>query len=124
MARRPTNEEIAALAYKYYVEGGRQENQALENWLRAETLLSQGAQETASPGGSGGPGIEGAVSPRPEIASAAASASGRSKSTNPRDDHEKPFARDERGSAGREEIRQQTSSLRSAPRQPQRERGR
>jgi hypothetical protein len=31
--------QVAALAYKYYVEGGYQHGHALDHWLRAESAL-------------------------------------------------------------------------------------
>lgn len=31
--------QVAALAYRYFVEGGYQHGHALEHWLRAETAL-------------------------------------------------------------------------------------
>jgi hypothetical protein len=49
VARRPSapaplapvvdEEQVAALAYRYYVEGGYQQGHALDHWLRAETEL-------------------------------------------------------------------------------------
>jgi hypothetical protein len=32
-------DQVAALAYRYYVEGGYQQGHALDHWLRAETEL-------------------------------------------------------------------------------------
>ena len=34
-----SNDQIAALAYRYFVEGGYQHGHAMEHWLRAETAL-------------------------------------------------------------------------------------
>ncbi|HEY8141041.1 MAG TPA: DUF2934 domain-containing protein [Kofleriaceae bacterium] len=49
VARRPSadaplapvvdEDQVAALAYRYYVEGGYQQGHALDHWLRAETEL-------------------------------------------------------------------------------------
>lgn len=49
LARRPSapaplapavdEDQVAALAYQYYVEGGYQQGHALDHWLRAETEL-------------------------------------------------------------------------------------
>jgi len=35
----PTHEEIAKLAYSYWEAGGRREDTALSDWLRAERAL-------------------------------------------------------------------------------------
>jgi hypothetical protein len=35
----PSSDEIAALAYRYFVESGYQQGNALDHWLRAETEL-------------------------------------------------------------------------------------
>lgn len=34
-----SDDQIAALAYRYFVEGGYQHGHALEHWLRAESAL-------------------------------------------------------------------------------------
>lgn len=34
-----SDDQVAALAYRYFVEGGFQHGHALEHWLRAETEL-------------------------------------------------------------------------------------
>jgi hypothetical protein len=38
--RLPTHEEIARLAYSYWVAGGRREGTAQTDWLQAERVLS------------------------------------------------------------------------------------
>jgi hypothetical protein len=35
-----THEEIASLAYSYWLAGGRRENTALSDWLQAERVLT------------------------------------------------------------------------------------
>jgi hypothetical protein len=35
-----TQEEIAQLAYSYWIAGGRRENTALSDWLQAERILT------------------------------------------------------------------------------------
>jgi hypothetical protein len=42
--RRPTHEEIAAAAYHLYLEKGCQNGNDLDDWLRAEQLLTQKLQ--------------------------------------------------------------------------------
>jgi len=37
----PTSEEIAALAYLYYLDEGRPEGRSAEHWCRAESFLKQ-----------------------------------------------------------------------------------
>lgn len=40
VGRVATHEEIARLAYSYWVAGGRREGTALSDWLQAERVLS------------------------------------------------------------------------------------
>jgi hypothetical protein len=93
-SQKPTHDQIAARAYELYIQNGRQEGRSMEYWLRAERTLTQErarATEPAKP-------IE-------------------SHLLRPLDSRQQPFARDERGSASREEIRRETSPMRPASRQ-------
>ena len=84
----PTQAQIAALAYQYYVDRGFSDGHDQEDWLRAETALrSQWSRAQGSPS----PGAT------PE----------RQDDIRPLDEREYPMARGKRGSASREEIRQQ-----------------
>ena len=84
----PPQAQIAALAYQYYVERGFSDGQDMEDWLRAEAALrSQWSR------------AQGSTSPGP-------SADSQGK-IRPLDEREYPLARGKRGSASREEIRQQ-----------------
>ena len=89
---KPTTEQIAAVAYEIYIENGRQDGHDFENWICAEKLLTEIAAETS-------------VSSDPHPARKAASLTSDVHPVAPR---EHPLARDERGSASRAEIRQQT----------------
>ncbi|MBX5496223.1 MAG: DUF2934 domain-containing protein [Bryobacteraceae bacterium] len=44
----PDREEIAALAYQYWLEGGRREGTAEEDWIRAEQELLRQRMTRAS----------------------------------------------------------------------------
>lgn len=39
--QRPTSEQIAVVAFHFYVENGYQDGRALDDWLKAEELLTQ-----------------------------------------------------------------------------------
>jgi hypothetical protein len=80
----PAHERIADLAYRLYLEGGRREGHALEDWLRAEQLLQSEAPADVT-----------------DVAQP------REPGIRPLDEREFPAARGKRGSASREEIRQQ-----------------
>ena len=41
-------EQVAALAYQYWLDGGRREGTAEEDWLRAERELRSGTQRRAA----------------------------------------------------------------------------
>lgn len=41
MAKRPTQQEIAARAYQIYLDRGRQDGHAVDDWLQAEYELMQ-----------------------------------------------------------------------------------
>jgi hypothetical protein len=43
ISNQPAYEQIASLAERLYIESGRQEGRDVENWLRAEQLISQQA---------------------------------------------------------------------------------
>jgi hypothetical protein len=90
--KKPTHDQIAARAHQLYVQNGRQEGRDMEYWLRAEKeLANERAHGVALPT----PSQPHELGPRPQ----------------------RPFARDERGSATREEIRRETSPMRPASRQ-------
>lgn len=93
------HDQIAAVAYHLYVENGRQDGRDWEHWFRAEELLEQQAAR---------PPRDQAVQPNPL------------QQVRPLASRENPFARDKRGSANREEIRQRTTQVHSAARQSQR----
>jgi hypothetical protein len=106
---KPTHEQIAARAYTLYLENGCQEDHALQDWLRAEELLTM------------------------EMTEQAASSSGRTEmfrvpppsAQRAPDSKESSLASHERHSASRAEIRRQTTPMRPASRQshPNAERG-
>jgi len=98
------HDEIVALAYQFYVENGRQDGHDLDDWLRAEKLVLSRRNEGSTQ--------HARVSNVQTPLSTAAH-------VRPIDRRESPFARDERGSPTREEIRQRTSSFRPAARQGQ-----
>lgn len=95
--------EIAAAAYHLYLEQGSRDGHALDDWLRAEQLLmlQLNNEAPANPG------------PPKEPANSIAA------DLRPLDDRQHPGARDERGTANREDIRRQSSAVRPASRQPQ-----
>lgn len=96
---KPLHDQIAAMAYRLYVENGRLDGRDWEYWFRAEELLrQQGARPARDP-----------VQPN------------RPQEVHPLDPREYPFARDKRGSANREEIRQRTTQVHPAARQSQRQ---
>lgn len=98
----PTREQIAAAAFHLYVENGCQDGRDLDDWLRAEKLLTQKAAEVA----------------QIPIFEPSRKAVSRAVEIRPVGSRERPLARDERGSASREEIRQKTTQLRPGSRQP------
>jgi hypothetical protein len=107
-------EEIAVEAYRLYLARGCQEGHAADDWAQAEQLLREKHHRAAA------------------ITQPAADEDQSSWDTihiradhdtqhEPRhDNHNSSFARDERGSAGREEIRRQSTAMRPAARQSQR----
>jgi hypothetical protein len=86
----PTRQQIAIAAFHLYVENGSQHGHDLDDWLRAEVLLMQKAKEIAR---------DQVSEPKPKTVD-------RQLETYPVETREHPMARDERGSASREEIRQ------------------
>jgi len=107
-------EDIARCAYAIYEKRGRQPGHDLDDWLEAEAQLL------------------GAVAPEDDELEIQAAREVNLYRTNvsapntgrkgPLDEREHPFARDERGSASREEIRRQ--AVVTAPRQSQRQHAR
>lgn len=92
---RPKHGDIAVAAYHLYLERGAEEGHDLDDWLRAETLLTQGLVESAAEDSS----VQHTqpfppVAPPPHLDS-------------PVHNH----------SASREEIRRQATPFRPAPRQ-------
>ena len=98
--RKPTHDEIAGMAYKIYLQNGKRDGHAVDDWLQAEAVLSRQAEAEAQ-AASHLLALEGTDQVRPL----------------PQREHQ--FARDARGSASREEIRQKATPLRPAARQPQ-----
>ena len=49
MTRRPTVHEIAAQAYALYLERGRKDGCALDDWLEAEQLLTEDREFAFTP---------------------------------------------------------------------------
>lgn len=45
------HDQVAALAYRFYVENGRQDGHATADWLRAEQTIAAQKQHTAAPAG-------------------------------------------------------------------------
>ena len=94
-SEKPTHDQIAAKAYDLYVKNGRQAGRSMEHWLRAEQLLTlERSRSTTIPANPSQP-----------------------RELHPTDARQQPYARDERGSASREEIRRETSPMRPASRQ-------
>ncbi|MBL9166637.1 MAG: DUF2934 domain-containing protein [Verrucomicrobiales bacterium] len=105
----PDRAQIATLAYALYVQGGCREDHAVEDWLEAELRLRQandGREPFTAPPPSGPESIHERGNTQVEA---------RTKR-----EQDSPFARDQRGSASREEIRQQQTPMRPASRQSQR----
>jgi hypothetical protein len=96
--RKPDTNEIAIAAYHLYLERGGRDGHALEDWLHAEELLTRQLAESAA---------------RNSTAPTAPS-----KAKSPARANTPPLARDERGSASREEIRRQSTPGRPAARHP------
>lgn len=95
-------EQVAALAYRLYIENGAREGCEVDDWLQAERLVAA-TQEVAEGDGRGHANMSSPSNPSP---------GGKQG--------ESPHARDERGSPSREEVRQKASPFRSAPRQSKR----
>ena len=97
-ASSPTEAQIQTRAYELYVEGGRQEGQDREHWLRAEKELWEQAASHERDS-------------RPAMTDKSPLADGTAPEQNhkiqPLDEREYPFARGKRGSASRDEIRNQ-----------------
>ena len=94
-SQKPTHDQIAAKAYELYVQHGRQEGRSEEYWLRAEQWLTEKYLRSATE----------------------ASIPNQRHEIHPVDSRPQPYARDERGSASREEIRRETSAMRPPSRQ-------
>jgi len=103
----PTHEQIAAVAYQLYRENGCQEGRDLENWLKATELLLEEQSRNSTP----------ALTVEPESLFLPVDFP---PENLPLDEREYPFARGERGSASREEIRRQATQKRPAARQSMR----
>ena len=97
-APKPDRNEIAIAAYHLYMERGGVDGHALEDWLHAEELLARQLAESA--------------------ARNSAATTAPSKAKSPARANNPPLARDERGSASREEIRRQSTPSRPAARHP------
>jgi hypothetical protein len=89
-APKPAREQISVAAYHLFLERGGVHGHDLDDWLRAERLLTERLIEAANE-------HENGASVRMSIPTA--------KGMRPLDAREYPLARDERGSASREEIR-------------------
>jgi hypothetical protein len=96
---KPTHEEISRLAHVLYLQNGKREGHALEDWLQAEAQLTRQA--------------EAATRTKADLIALD------QDQVRPLPQREHQFARDARGSASREEVRQKTTPLRPAARQPQ-----
>jgi len=96
---KPLHDQIAAAAYRLYLENGRQDGRDWEHWFRAEELLRRQAARPA----------------RDQVQPNAP------QEVRPLDPREYPFARDKRGSAKREEIRQRALPMHPAARQTRRQ---
>src|SRR4030095_1171908 len=103
------HEDIARCAYLLYEKRGRQPGHDLDDWLEAETqLLGAVAPEDDEE-------VEPTITEFKPSQPNLAPERGRK---GPPNEREHPFARDERGSASREEIRRQ--AVVTAPRQTRR----
>jgi Protein of unknown function (DUF2934) len=102
VVRRPTQSEIAAVAYHLYLDQGSRNGHDLDDWFRAEQWLIQQLNEMAAPN----------YTPAEEPAQSTVGG------VQPLDGREYPWARDKRGSPDREDIRRKTSPSRPASRQP------
>jgi hypothetical protein len=101
--QKPTTEQIAVAAFHLYLENGCQDGHDLDDWLRAEDLLTQKLKTVAK--------VEVFGPNRKDVS--------RKLEIHPAAARGHPSARDERGSASREEIRQRTIQYRPASRQLQ-----
>jgi hypothetical protein len=99
----PTREQIAAAARQLYFESGQREGCDVENWLRAEQLLMESAARSTT-----GHAPEQSIEPHQPL------------EVRPVKPREHPFARDERGSPSREEIRRQSTQMRPGARESMR----
>ncbi len=102
-SQKPTQQQIAVAAFHLYMENGCREGHDLEDWLCAERMLTQKVE---------------AVS-QTQISEPARNGVSHAVGIQPGGTRENPLARDERGSASREEIRQTMTPSRPAARQPQ-----
>lgn len=93
---KPLHDQIAAMAYRLYLENGRRDGRDWEHWFRAEELLRRQARDNVV---------------QPNVP----------QEVRPLDPREYAFARDKRGSANRNEIRQRTTHAHPAARQSQRQ---
>ena len=100
---KPTHEEIARAAYRVYLERGAVGGHDMEDWLRAEQLLTE-AKRTAS-----------ASSPVDSTDSRVLPSA--NHVLQPLDQTNHPNARDRRGSPDRTDIRRKTTPFRPAARQ-------
>lgn len=101
--QKPTAEQIATAAYHIYMENGCQDGHDVDDWLHAEDLLTQKLKAVSK--------VQ-AFDSNPEIVS-------QPTRIHPAATRQHPLARDERGSASREEIRQKNTPNRPAARQVQ-----
>jgi len=98
--RKPTHDEIAATAYQLFLEQGAEHGHAVEDWLRAEQMLTERLNGPPTPRSTPGKHEEKNVKNVPKL-----------------DNREHPLARDERGTPDREDIRRKTTPFRPASRQ-------
>jgi len=96
---RPKHGDIAVAAYHLYLERGAEEGHDLDDWLRAETLLTQRLAESAPE--------DSAVEQTQALPPVAPPVHSNSSFHSPIHNH----------SASREEIRRQATPFRPAPRQ-------
>jgi hypothetical protein len=99
---KPKKEEIALAAFHLYVERGGHDGHDLDDWLRAEELLTRGLAEERD--------TQNLAVPAPPLSSIPP------ENSNP-SPRPSPDSRAGRRSATRGEIRQQTTPLRPASRQ-------
>jgi hypothetical protein len=97
---KPTQSEIAAVAYHLYLEQGSRNGHDLDDWLRAEQVLIQQLNEAPAP----------KHIPFKELAE--------DIGVRALDRREYPLAQEERRGTDRKDVRRNTSSYRPASRQP------